>query len=138
MVFVAYNEKLSEKLKAHKKYDFIKFALNNVVYNFLSLHEFENSWDLYEEKHRWVPIYVKDSFWVGMLITQRSENMNSFFDGYVNSKITLKQFIEQYENALASKVSKENQEDFNSYNLMYPYIFNLSTRTQNLRNFSKK
>ncbi|XP_074374842.1 protein FAR-RED IMPAIRED RESPONSE 1-like [Apium graveolens] len=57
-----------------------------------------------------------------MSTTQRSESMNSFFDGYVNSKTTLKQFVEQYENALASKVSKENQEDFNSYNSMYPCI----------------
>ena len=32
--------------------------------------------------------------------------MNSFFDGFVNSKTTLKQFVEQYENALRDKVEK--------------------------------
>lgn len=59
-----------------------------------------------------------------MSTTQRSESMNAFFDGYVNSKTTLKQFVEQYKNALASKVAKENKEDFNSYNSMYPCITN--------------
>ncbi|KAK2644689.1 hypothetical protein Ddye_019884 [Dipteronia dyeriana] len=42
--------------------------------------------------------FVKDTFWDGMSTTQRSESMHTFFDGYVNSKTTLKQFVEQYEN----------------------------------------
>lgn len=77
---------------------------------------------MYGERKCWVPTYVKDIFWAGMSTTQRSESMNSFFDGYVNSKTTLKQFVEQYDNALASKMAKENQEDFNSYNSTYPRI----------------
>lgn len=39
------------------------------------------------------------------------EGMNAFFDESVNSKTTLKQFVEQYENALLDKVEKENQAD---------------------------
>ncbi|KAL7220208.1 hypothetical protein ACSBR2_013135 [Camellia fascicularis] len=46
---------------------------------------------------------------LGMSTTQCSESMNAFFDGYVNSKTTLKQFVEQYDNALRSKVEKGNQ-----------------------------
>lgn len=46
-----------------------------------------------------------------MSTTQRSESMNAFFDGYVNSKTTLKQFVEQYSNALKNKVQKEVEED---------------------------
>ncbi|KAL7161794.1 hypothetical protein ACSBR2_042296 [Camellia fascicularis] len=38
-----------------------------------------------------------------------------FFYGYINSKTTLKQFVEQYENALAKKVENENHEKFNSF-----------------------
>ena len=34
-----------------------------------------------------------------------------FVDGYINSKTALKQFIEQYSNALKSKVKKEVKED---------------------------
>ncbi|GMP61608.1 hypothetical protein CsSME_00024002 [Camellia sinensis var. sinensis] len=40
--------------------------------------------------------------------------MNTFFDGYVNPKTTLKQFVKQYENALRSKVKKEKKADFKS------------------------
>ena len=131
-------KKLPEKLKGFDEYDSIKVVLKNAVYNSLSRDEFEESWNkmienfqlqsnewlngLYDERSRWVPIYVKDVFWAGMSTTQRSESMNSFFDGYVNSKTTLKQFVEQYDNALANKVAKENQEDFNSYNSTYPCI----------------
>ncbi|XP_022856932.1 protein FAR-RED IMPAIRED RESPONSE 1-like [Olea europaea var. sylvestris] len=50
-----------------------------------------------------------------MSTTQRSESMNAFFDGYVHSKTSLKQFVEQYERALRSKVEKEFQADFKSY-----------------------
>ncbi|XP_038722016.1 protein FAR1-RELATED SEQUENCE 6-like [Tripterygium wilfordii] len=50
-----------------------------------------------------------------MSTTQRSESMNAFFDGYVHSKTTLKQFVEQYENALKSKVEKEYQADYESF-----------------------
>lgn len=57
-----------------------------------------------------------------MSTTQRSESMHAFFDGYVTSRTTLKQFVEQYENALRSKVQKENQDDFNSFNLRVPCI----------------
>ena len=43
--------------------------------------------------------------------TKLSESMNAFFDGYVHSKISLKQFVEQYENALRNKVEKETRAD---------------------------
>ncbi|XP_028093018.1 protein FAR1-RELATED SEQUENCE 6-like [Camellia sinensis] len=45
--------------------------------------------------------------------------MNAFFDGYVNSKTTLKQFVEQYDNALRSKVEKETKADFKFRNKLY-------------------
>lgn len=35
-----------------------------------------------------------------------------FFDDYVTSKTSLKQFVEQYDNALKSKVEKENKVDY--------------------------
>ena len=37
--------------------------------------------------------------------------MNVFFDGFVNSKINLKQFVKQYENALRRKAELEWQAD---------------------------
>ncbi|XP_022880776.1 protein FAR1-RELATED SEQUENCE 5-like [Olea europaea var. sylvestris] len=71
----------------------------------------DNDWlsRLYENRNRWVPCYLKTTFLAGMSTTQRSESMNTFFDGYVHLKTSLKQFVEQYERALRSKVEKEFQ-----------------------------
>ncbi|XP_062094199.1 protein FAR1-RELATED SEQUENCE 5-like [Humulus lupulus] len=126
-------KKILEKLKGYTQYKSIKSSLSNVVCETLTKNEFEEKWmefiklhelhanewllGIYNERKRWVPTFVKDTFWAGMSTTQRSESMNAFFDGYVNSKTTLKQFVEQYENALRDKVEKENHENFNSFNL---------------------
>ncbi|KAA8541383.1 hypothetical protein F0562_025347 [Nyssa sinensis] len=112
-------KKIPKKLKGYKEYESIKSILQKAVYDTLSPNEFECSWNLmiekyklngnewllgmYTERHRWVPAFVKDNFWAGMSTTQRSESMYAFFDGYVNVKTTLKQFVEQYENALKDK-----------------------------------
>jgi uncharacterized protein YkwD len=40
-----------------------------------------------------VPAYMKDTFWAGMNTTQRSESMNSFFDGYVHSQPHLRNLL---------------------------------------------
>ena len=131
-------KKLPEKLKGYNEYDSMKSAIQCVVYNSLSTIEFETSWNrliddfkledndwllgLYIERRRWVPALVKNSFWAGMSTTQRSESMNSFFDGYVHPSTTLKQFVEQYENALRSKVEKESQADYESFNVTIPCV----------------
>ena len=101
--------------------------LHYVVYDSQSLAKFEETWHhmiieydlggnewlrgLYNERYRWVPCYLKNNFWARMSTTHCSEGMNAFFDGYVNSKTTLKQFVEQYSNALRNKVHKEMEED---------------------------
>ncbi|KAK1563155.1 hypothetical protein Q3G72_023172 [Acer saccharum] len=129
-------KKLLEKLKSYKHYEDIKSVLQNIVYDSLTCGDFEDRWNefinlydlhtnewllgLYDERRRRVPAFVKDTFWAGMSTTQRSESMHSFFDGYVNSKITLKQFVEQYENALRDKVEKESHVDFISFNSCIP------------------
>ncbi|XP_028125168.1 protein FAR-RED IMPAIRED RESPONSE 1-like [Camellia sinensis] len=125
----------ADKLRGYSQYEAIKVALQNVVYDSFTKDEFDEEWQamiakfnlhdnewlgvLYGERHRWIPTYVKDIFWADMSTTQRSESMNAFFDGYVNSKTTLKQFVEQYNNALRSKVEKETKVDFNSRNKLY-------------------
>lgn len=46
-----------------------------------------------------------------MKSSQRSENMNSYFDGYVNSTTPLSQFVEQYDNVVSNRGDKEEDED---------------------------
>lgn len=124
-------KKFPKKLKVYRQYESISFELHCVVYDSLSPAIFEESWnavilkyelgdnewlsDLYDERNHWVPCFLKSSFWVGMSITQRNESMHAFFDSYVNSKTTLKQFLEQYDNALRSKVEKECQAEAKSF-----------------------
>ncbi|XP_042983323.1 protein FAR-RED IMPAIRED RESPONSE 1-like [Carya illinoinensis] len=70
----------------------------------------------------WVPVYLKNTFWAGMSTTQRSESMNAFFDGYVHSGTTLKEFIDQFNNVLRKKVENELAVDFHSFNCTVPCI----------------
>ncbi|XP_042457631.1 protein FAR-RED IMPAIRED RESPONSE 1-like [Zingiber officinale] len=131
-------KKLPAKFSSHANYKLIKRNLKNIVYNSLTSTECDSNWkkfikefnlekndwlnSLYEIRHKWMPVYVKDKFWARMSTSQRSESMNAFFDDYVHSKITLKQFVEQYNNALKSKIEKEDNSDFASFNLIIPVI----------------
>ncbi|KAI9199957.1 hypothetical protein LWI28_000842 [Acer negundo] len=97
-----------------------------------NFHVSNNEWlnGLYVERQRWVLAFVKNSFWAGMSSTQHSESMHAFFDGYVNSKTSLKQFVEQYENALHDKVEKEKHADFNSLNTQITCITHYAIEKQ--------
>ncbi|WOL11321.1 protein FAR1-RELATED SEQUENCE 6-like isoform X3 [Canna indica] len=130
---------LPEKLGCYELFKSIKKALENIVYDASTKKEFEDSWadirkefkelddnewltNIYEERNHWVPAFLKDTFWAGILFIHRNENINGFFDGNVNSKTTLKQFLEQYNNILKSKVEKENQADIQSFNSWIPCV----------------
>ncbi|KAG6480028.1 hypothetical protein ZIOFF_063505 [Zingiber officinale] len=131
-------KKLPAKLGGHAQYKMIKKQLKNIVYNSLTVDECDERWmtmiehfnlenndwlkSLYEQRNKWIPVYVKDKFWAGMSTSQRSESMNAFFDEYVHSKTSLKQFVEQYDNALKKKIEKEKHLDFGSFNSMIPVI----------------
>ncbi|KAG6707642.1 hypothetical protein I3842_06G042300 [Carya illinoinensis] len=131
-------KKLPEKFGSHSHYESIKSRIQNCVYDCLTTKDFEESWEtlldtynlhdnvwlewLYDERHMWVPAYVRDTFWAGMSTTQRSESMNAFFNDYVNSKTSLKQFVEQYDNALRRKVENETAADFSSFHTQFPCI----------------
>ena len=130
-------KKLPEKFGGHAHKGSILSAVHEMVYESQSLEEFEWGWSsfidmytlhnndwlfgLFRERGQWVPYFLRTSFWAEMSTTQRSESMNAFFNGYVNSKTSLKLFVEQYERTLKSKVEKEFQADFKSFSQMVPY-----------------
>ncbi|XP_014499792.1 protein FAR1-RELATED SEQUENCE 5-like [Vigna radiata var. radiata] len=125
-------KKLPEKFSAYKEYNHIKSAINKLVYDCGSPEDFESGWKallsrhglfqnewlctMYDEKQKWVPCFVRNYFWAGMSTTQKSEGMNAFFDGFINSSTTFQQFVAQYDNALRVKAQKEIQGDFSSLN----------------------
>ncbi|CAM8929756.1 unnamed protein product [Rhodiola kirilowii] len=125
-------KKLLEKLRCYSDYQAIKLAIQGVVHGSKTMEEFErkfgslvekyslkdNQWllTLFTERSHWVPVYVKDIFWAGMLTTERSETMHPYFDGFVSTKTSLKQFLEGYEAIVQSKAEQEAQADYNSFN----------------------
>ncbi|XP_052170376.1 protein FAR1-RELATED SEQUENCE 5-like [Diospyros lotus] len=129
-------KKLSEKFGSHPCKGLILSTVHGLVYNSQHQEDFEHGWTtmvdqfdlhennwlsrLFENRSRWIPCFLKTTFWAGMSTTQRSESINAFFDGYVHSKTSLKQFVEQYEQALWCKVEKEFQADFKSFSQMVP------------------
>ena len=67
-----------------------------------------------------------------MSTIQRSESMNAFFFfyGYVNSKTTLKQFVEKYEKTMESKIEKECQADARCFSQRIPCRTNFAMEKQ--------
>ncbi|XP_042956418.1 protein FAR-RED IMPAIRED RESPONSE 1-like [Carya illinoinensis] len=143
--------KLLEKLGSHAKFNVgLKTDIQTALYDSQTTTEFEENWGqllanydlvgnkwlqfLYEERSSWVPAYLKSVFWAGMSTTQRSESMNAFFDSYVHSGTTLKEFVDQFDNALRKKVEVETIADFNSTNQTIPCLshFNIEKQFQNL------
>ena len=54
--------------------------------------------------------------------------MKTFFYGCVGAKTTLKQFVDQYDEALKSKVENENTKDFISLTSKVPCITHLKMK----------
>ncbi|KAM7527857.1 hypothetical protein LguiB_031267 [Lonicera macranthoides] len=77
----------------------------------------ENEWvhSLYEDRKKWVPTYMRDTFLAGMSTNQRSESINSFFDKYIHKKITLKEFVRQYGTILQNRYEEEAIADFDTW-----------------------
>ena len=129
-------KKIPEKLQGYSQYKRIKCELKKLVYESVNVLDFESGWSeflmkyelqnnewlgtLYEDKYRWVPAYLKSNFWAGMSTTQRSEGLNAFFDGFINSTTTLHHFVVQYNNALKHKAEKKCEADFASMNTIIP------------------
>ncbi|XP_042942903.1 protein FAR1-RELATED SEQUENCE 5-like [Carya illinoinensis] len=132
-------KKVPEKLGSHRAYKSgLKTQLMKCVYDSQTIEEFEKSWEeligaynleenvwlqsLYAERTHWVPVFLKEYFWAGMSTTQRSESMNAFFDGYVHAKTNLKEFVDQFDNALRKKMENEISSDFQSFSVTIPCI----------------
>lgn len=124
-------KKFPEKLSHiyHKNSDF-KRELKRCIRNSPSIEEFERDWHelmitngleendwlqgLYKIRELWIPVYNRRTFFAGMNTTQRSESINAFFDSFVDSTTSLKEFVTKYEKAVDNRYDKEKKEDFDS------------------------
>ncbi|KAH9762552.1 protein FAR1-RELATED SEQUENCE [Citrus sinensis] len=109
-------KKVPEKLGAFKEYEGIISSLLSAVYDSLSLNVFDEAW------HDMMTVYnLWDNVWLNGLYEEH-ESINAFFDGFVNAKINLKQFVKQYENALRRKVELEWQADKKCFSKKTPCV----------------
>lgn len=97
-----------------------------------TIEEFESCWEtlfvkynlegnewlqsMYNVRQQWVPVYLRDTFFGEMSITQSSDSMNSFFDGYINATTNINVLIKQYEKAITSQYEKEVKVDYETIN----------------------
>ncbi|XP_057491892.1 protein FAR1-RELATED SEQUENCE 5-like [Actinidia eriantha] len=128
-IFKESQEKLSPVLSEHLNFE---AELHKCVNVSESTEEFESCWlslidrcglrenewlqTIYADRRQWVPVYLRDTFFAEMSITQQSDSMNSYFDGYINASTTLQLFVKQYEKALESRYEKEVKADYDTLN----------------------
>ncbi|XP_048336732.2 protein FAR1-RELATED SEQUENCE 5 [Ziziphus jujuba] len=128
-IFKKCQEKLSHVFLKHPSFEADFHKCVNLTE---SIEEFESCWlslvdrydlrdhewlqTIYSARRQWVPVYLRDTFFAEMSITQRSDSMNSYFDGYVNASTNLSQFFKLYEKALESRNEKEVKADYDTMN----------------------
>lgn len=78
----------------------------------------DNEWlqSMYNARQQWVPVYLRDTFFGEMSINQSSDNINSYFDGYINASTNIQVLIKQYEKAIAVRYEKEVRADYDTVN----------------------
>lgn len=121
-------EKLSHVMRQHENF-MTKFK--KCIFKSWTNEQFEKRWwklaerfnlrndvwfqSLYDDRQRWIPMFMRDSFLAGMSTTQRSESINSFFDKYMQRKTTLKEFLEQQKAIRQEKFEEEAKADFETW-----------------------
>ncbi|KAH7547421.1 hypothetical protein FEM48_Zijuj01G0308300 [Ziziphus jujuba var. spinosa] len=125
-------QKVPEKLEGLFEYEAIQVALNRAVYHSMKTEDFEAVWEdmiqhhgigdhkwlqaLYEDRKRWVPVYLKEVFLAGMFPIEPSEVVSSFFEVYLEKHTPLKEFLDKYDQSLQTHYHLEALADLDSRN----------------------
>ncbi|KAG1369688.1 protein FAR1-RELATED SEQUENCE 5 [Cocos nucifera] len=67
---------------------------------------------LYNIRHQWVPVYLKEIFFAEVSVSQRCENLDKVIEKYFTKKTPLQVAIRQLRQAIASWYEREAQADF--------------------------
>ncbi|XP_055961816.1 uncharacterized protein LOC126681389 [Mercurialis annua] len=110
----------------------IKVALSRTVCCSLRPEDFESAWDemvhqhgikdnkwiqsLYEDRKKWIPAYVKETFLAGLFPFPQNEIVTLVFEGYLNKHTSLKDFFDNYDQALQRNHQLEALADMDSKN----------------------
>ncbi|XP_027097803.1 protein FAR1-RELATED SEQUENCE 9-like isoform X1 [Coffea arabica] len=79
----------------------------------------DNEWlqSLYNARHHWVHVYMRDTFFGDLSMAEASSPVNSFFDGFVNASTTIQSLIKQCDKAITSWHEKELKADLDTINI---------------------
>ncbi|CAK9185627.1 unnamed protein product [Ilex paraguariensis] len=125
-------KKVPEKLGGLRECEAIMVALSRAVYHSLRTDEFELAWEdmmqrygirdhiwlqtLYEDRKRWVPAYLKDTFLAGMFPFKQSEAVTPLLGGCLHKQTPLKEFLNNYDPALQKILQLQALADLESRN----------------------
>lgn len=128
-VFREAQERLSDVYQSHPHFE---AEFQRCINMTETVDEFESCWEslirrynlvgnewlqsMYNVRQQWVPVYLRDTFFGEMSMTQASDNINSYFDGYINASTNIQALIKQYEKAIASRHEKEVKADYDTVN----------------------
>ncbi|XP_021908607.1 protein FAR1-RELATED SEQUENCE 5-like [Carica papaya] len=128
-VFKEAQEKLSD---IYRLYPAFELEFQRCINLTETVEEFESCWEslhqryslsdnewlqsMYNARQQWVPVYLRDTFFGEMSVNQSSDNINSYFDGYINASTSIQVLIKQYEKAIAVRYEKEVRADYDSVN----------------------
>lgn len=128
-VFREAQEKLSDVYLSHPSFEaeFLRcINMTETIDDFEScweslLQKFnlgENEWlqSMFNVRQQWVPVYLRDTFFGEMSVTQANDSINSYFDGYINASTNVHLLIKQYEKANATRYEKEVKADYCTMN----------------------
>ncbi|KAK9677676.1 hypothetical protein RND81_11G160000 [Saponaria officinalis] len=74
---------------------------------------------VYDARHQWVPVYLRDTFFGELLSdVEGNDGKISYFDGFINASTTMQMLIKQYEKAVASWHEKVQKADDDTRNTM--------------------
>ncbi|KGN52934.1 protein FAR1-RELATED SEQUENCE 6 [Cucumis sativus] len=124
--------KVPQKLRGMLEYETIEIAIFRAVYHSLKPEQFDALWEgmiqqhglgghkwlqeLYEHRRQWVPVFMKDTFLAGVLSIVSGDVVPFFFQEYLGEHTSLKQFFEQYDQAIQSHHQLEVLADEDSKN----------------------
>ncbi|PHT29393.1 Protein FAR1-RELATED SEQUENCE 4 [Capsicum baccatum] len=80
----------------------------------------EDEWvqSLYEDRKLWVPSFMRDVSFASLSMASRTESLNSFFDKYIQSETSLRDFIGQHKLILEDWYEEEAKANFDAWHEM--------------------
>ncbi|XP_026384869.1 protein FAR1-RELATED SEQUENCE 5-like [Papaver somniferum] len=103
---------------------------NKCLYGYERIEEFDLGWatmlknhnleknkwlsTLYGKRECWDSVYTRDIFCADMYTTQRSESINSYFDGFLRRDMPLCEFVWQFLRAVVARREVENSMDYDT------------------------